>query len=79
MINLEMMSAAEAAEELRAMGMRTSADTVRIGIEQGCFPFGDLIRTKDGNPICYIYRKKLMEWAEDKGYILTSGEVAGHD
>lgn len=68
MVNLAILTAQEATERLRAMGMKISADTLRLGIEQGQFPFGSLIRSKDANPRCYIYEKMLMKWAEEKGY-----------
>lgn len=68
MINLRILNAAEATERLRAMGMRISPEILRDGIEQGRFGFGDVVRSKNDSPRCYIYEKKLMEWAEDRGY-----------
>ena len=68
MIDLRIITAAEAAERLRTMGMKVSPDTIREGIEQNRFSFGDVIRSKNGNPICFVYEKKLMEWASDKGF-----------
>lgn len=57
----------EATERLRAMGLKISPETVREGIEQKQFPFGVLIRKKSGSPVCYIFPKKLQEWARDMG------------
>ena len=68
MVNLAILTAAEATERLRTMGMKISPEILRDGIEQGRFPFGDLIRTKNDNPRCYVYEKKLVEWAQDHGY-----------
>lgn len=68
MIDLAIMTAAEATEQLRRMGMRISPEALRDGIDQGQFPFGNLIRKKGVNPVCFVYRKKLMEWAEECGY-----------
>lgn len=61
------INAAEATERLRAMGLKISPETVRDGIEQGQFPFGVLIRKKSGTPVCYVFPKKLQEWAQEMG------------
>ena len=68
MINLSILTAAEATERLRGMGMRISPEILRDGIEQGRFSFGDVIRSKNDSPRCYVYERKLMEWAEERGY-----------
>lgn len=68
MFDLKILTAVEAVEILRGMGMHISPETLRAGIEQNRFNFGDVIRSKNDNPRCYIYEKKLMEWAKDKGY-----------
>ena len=67
MINLNIITAEEATECLRAMGMRISPEILRSGIEQGRFEFGDVVRSKNDNIRCYIYKKKMLEWAKDKG------------
>lgn len=56
------MNTAEATEWLRARGLRLSPETVRLGILQGAFPFGDCI-TSDKAPRCIIYTRLLEEWA----------------
>ena len=68
MINIKILTAAEATEKLRAMGMKISASLVRDGIEQNRFDFGDVVRSKNDSPRCYVYEKKLIQWAKDKGY-----------
>ena len=68
MIDLAIMNVKDTTEELRAMGMKISPDTLRDGIEQGQFPFGNLIRKPSGSPVCYIYKKKFLEWAGQCGY-----------
>ena len=68
MIDLKIISVAEAAEWLRSMGMKITADTLRCGIEQKQFPFGNVVRTERDNPRCYVYSKKLLEWAAEMGY-----------
>ena len=68
MVNLKILTAAEATEILRGMGMRISPEILREGIEQNRFDFGDVVRSKNDSPRCYVYEKKLMQWAKDKGY-----------
>lgn len=68
------LNANDATEQLRAMGMKISPETLRDGIEQNQFPFGVLIRKKSGSPVCYVFSKKLNEWAEEMG--LVSGSSA---
>ena len=65
---IKALTTAEASERLRAAGLRMSPETLRDGIQQGVFPFGDVIRSKNDNPRCYVYERKLMEWAEERGY-----------
>lgn len=67
MIELSILTAAEATERLRSMGMKISPEILREGIEQGAFPFGTVVRTKNDTPRCYIYEKRLMSWAEENG------------
>lgn len=40
---IETMSVREAAEKLRAAGMKISAETIRLGLKDRRFPFGDYI------------------------------------
>lgn len=68
MIDLAILSAGEATEKLRGMGMRISAPTLINGIEQGLYPFGIVIRTEKGSPVCQVFERKLMEWAKEYGY-----------
>lgn len=68
MIDLKIITAAEATERLRSMGMRISPEILRDGIEQGVFPFGSVVRSKNDNPRCYVYERKLTEWANNIGY-----------
>lgn len=67
-IQLDIMNAAEAASLLRQMGMKISPEMLRAGIEQGCFPFGDVIRSKQDSPRCYVYRRLLDEWAAERAH-----------
>lgn len=63
---IEVLTAAEATEWLRGEGLRISPDTIRDGIQQGIFPFGDCVMSGDKPRWCYIYANKLEEWIKDK-------------
>lgn len=75
-IVIETLTPKEAVEELRSMGMKISIDTLRDGIEQKIFPFGDCIQTKNGNPVYEIYRKKFDAWVEEIGTPAKAGSEA---
>lgn len=60
------LNAAEATERLRAAGLKISPETIRNGIEQHRFPFGDLIRSNNGSPVCFIYEKHLEKWIKER-------------
>lgn len=62
---IDIMTAAEAAEWLRSRGMRITPDTLRVGIEQGAFPFGSLVRL-DKTPRCFVYTRLLEDWAAQR-------------
>lgn len=55
----------EATEALRALGMRISPTTLRAGLEQNRFPFGDFIKTEK-SCICYIYPRLLERWIAER-------------
>lgn len=63
---IDALTAAEATEVLRACGLRISPETIREGIMQGVFDFGDCV--KDGEKVkwCYIYRTRLNQWIEER-------------
>ena len=57
---------ARAAEILREHGMRTSAETLRYGLAQGRFPFGEAITSPTGDNTYYIYERLLMNWIRQR-------------
>lgn len=59
---IKTVTPARAAEILREHGMRTSAETLRYGLSQGRFPFGEAIVNPTGDNTYYIYERLLMEW-----------------
>ena len=56
----------EAAEKLRALGMKTSPDFIRMGLEQKVFPFGDAIANGNGGYRYYIYSRLFHEWISSR-------------
>lgn len=59
---IETMTVAEAAEWLRARGMRITPECLRYGIEQGVFPFGTYVQMEKGIR-CFVYTQMLENWA----------------
>lgn len=55
----------EAADKLRALGMRISPATVREGMAQKIFPFGDYIKTNT-SCVCYVYPSLLEQWIRER-------------
>lgn len=65
---IEALTAEETANRLRAAGLRISPETVRDGIQQGVFPFGDCVMNGDNRPRwCYIYANQLEKWIAERG------------
>lgn len=48
---------------LRYAGIKMSVQTLRLGIEQGKFPFG--ISIESGSRVFIIFKHKLEEWIAD--------------
>lgn len=55
----------QAAERLREIGMKITPTTIRDGMAQGRFPFGDYIKTEK-SCVCYVYPRLLERWIEDR-------------
>lgn len=55
----------QASERLRAIGMKITPTTVREGMAQGRFPFGDYIKTEK-SCVCYVYPRLLERWIEER-------------
>lgn len=65
MRKIETMCPEYAAEYLRDLGMKISGQTLRMGIEQGVFPFGTVIMLPK-SPVYHIYKRLLDEWVEER-------------
>ena len=63
---IKTVTPARAAEILREHGMRTSAETLRYGLAQGRFPFGEAITSPTGDNTYYIYERLLMNWIRQR-------------
>lgn len=63
---IKALTAQEATERLRAAGLRISPDTLRAGIQQGVFPFGNCITDGDKVKWCYIYDKQMEAWIRER-------------
>ena len=61
----DFLTTEEAVSLLRSAGMRISRQTLRDGIRQGVFPFGDCVRT-GRSQVFYIYRSKLCAWINER-------------
>lgn len=66
MTMIRTMTPAAAAQYLRERGMSTSADTLRAGIQQGVFPFGDCVALPSGGATYTIYQRLLDRWIEER-------------
>lgn len=63
---IETMNTEAAVEYLRNCGMSITPDTVRLGIQQGQFPFGTCVVSRNGSPVCTIYAKLLKQWVDER-------------
>ncbi|MBR3570646.1 MAG: hypothetical protein IKN96_07615 [Oscillibacter sp.] len=61
----DLMTTEETVRRLREVGMKTSRETLREGLAQRVFPFGDCVLT-DKSPVCYIYRPLLERWIAER-------------
>ena len=55
----------QAAERLRAIGMKITPTTIREGMAQNRFPFGDYIKTEK-SCVCFVYPRLLDRWIEER-------------
>lgn len=65
-MTIETINIQEATEILRAKGMSISTGTLRAGIEQGQFPFGNCIRSPKGSPTYYVYKALMDRWIAER-------------
>ena len=58
---IESMTVEEATKRLRALGGKITTPTLREGIAQGQFPFGNYIKTEK-SCVCYVWTRLFNEW-----------------
>lgn len=63
---IEVLTAAEATERLRAAGLRISPETLRAGIQQGVFPFGDCVMEGGKVKWCCAYSNLMESWIKER-------------
>ena len=62
---IDTLSLKEATEVLRQAGLRTTETTIRDGLEQGVYPFGDCVK-RGKNRVFHIYRRLLEQWIDER-------------
>lgn len=61
----DLLTTEQAVVRLREVGMRISRETLRMGLQQRVFPFGDCVVT-ERSVVCYVYRVKLEAWIAER-------------
>ena len=60
------MSAAEATELMRSRGISIGTETLRDGLLDRRYPFGECFKTRNGHDRCIVYRKLLDQWLDER-------------
>lgn len=55
----------EACQKLRDVGMKISPETIRMGLQQQRFPFGDCI-VSEKSVRFFVYKKLLDDWIAER-------------
>lgn len=62
---IETLTIETTTEAMRAAGIKMTPDTLRLGIQQGVFPFGDYIKREKG-PVYHVYKKLFDRWMNER-------------
>lgn len=73
MNQIETMTAEEATQKLRELGVKISTTTLRDGIAQGQFPFGSYIKTGK-SCVCFVWTRLFERWVAER----AEGSAGGH-
>lgn len=65
MSQISTLTVEEACAELRSAGLKISPETIRMGLKQKRFPFGDCI-VSEKSVRCYVYKKLLEDWIAER-------------
>lgn len=63
MLNRATISPQEAVEILRENGMQIGAEVLRLGLQQGVFPYGKAVKTEKAHAYL-VFPKGLNAWIE---------------
>ena len=63
MLNRATISPQEAVEILGENGMQIGVEVLRLGLQQGVFPFGTAVKTEKA-PVYWVFPKDLNAWIE---------------
>lgn len=62
---IEVLTPEKTSDYLRSLGMHISAETVRLGLQQKAFPFGDAVEGGK-TPRFFVYKKLLDQWVAER-------------
>lgn len=62
---VETYSVEETVDLMRQAGIRMSPEKLKLGIQQGVYPFGECVMMNA--PQCVIYAKLFWKWMEERG------------
>ena len=62
---IEVLTPEKTSDYLRSLGMHISAETIRFGLQQRVFPFGDVIDGEKSHRF-YVYKKLLDQWVAER-------------
>lgn len=71
MTRINTITPQEAAMRMRRAGLHISPSSIRQGIEQRVYPFGDYVLTANGGKRYWIYESLFQRWLEERS---TEGE-----
>ena len=60
------LSAAEAVELMRERGLRINPETLREGMMDRRYPFGECFKTSNGSVRCLVYKSLLLRWLDER-------------
>lgn len=61
-LHVETLTIQQTAQIFRDVGIATTEEKIRNGIEQGLFPFGVIVRSDKGNVMSEIYTRQVYEY-----------------
>ena len=60
------ISAAEAVGLMRKRGLRINPETLREGMMDRRYPFGECFKTSNGSVRCLVYKSLLLQWLDER-------------